>query len=334
MLDTEYGSINVTIRVYENNLLNQAIYDRMLAANTFEGAVNVLRETTYREHVERVLETRDYNQMIEQELEGVFARLFQMAPNPAIVELASLRYVYHNLKVLFKEEYTGLELDDIQFEIGYYPLAELRKAVTTGRSEVLPEPYIQGIQEVQRDYAEYQNIHFIEVILDRYYFTHLKKIALEIGDSNILSVVDLQIDMKNISTLIRAQRQNRTANFMRSVLSDAGTFSIEQLVNMATGNERALVQTLMDSQYNYLLSDALIEGGQHLSSIQVDRIAENAVMRKMQEAKLNVFGPMPMLAFIYAKETEAKNLRLVLSAKDNQIANEVIVGRMRLNYVL
>lgn len=333
MLDDEYGSINVTIRVYENNLLSQTIFERMLAADSFEGAVSVLRETTYREDVERVIKNHEYNGMIEQELDSFLKRLFELTPNPTIVELASLRYVYHDLKVLFKETYAGLELDELQFDRGRYPVAELRKAVTTGRSELLPEVYLTGIQEVQRDYAEFKNVHHIEVILDRYYFTHLKALALEIGDADILSVVNMQIDMKNISTVIRAQQQKRTANFMRSVLSEAGTFTVEQLISMATGNERVLVQTLMESRYNNLLSEALVDGGQRMSSIQVDQVSEDAVMRKIQEAKLKTFGPMPMLAFIYAKETEAKNLRLVLSAKENKIDNAVIVGRMRLNYV-
>lgn len=333
MSDNEYSSINVTIRVYENNLLRQTIFDRMLAADSFEAAVNVLRETSYREHVDRVIATREYNEMIAQELEWVFARLFQFSPNPAIVELASLRYEYHNLKVLFKEKYADLDLEGVQFNIGRYPLAEMRKAVSTGRSDVLPEIYMKAIREVQKDYEEFQNVHHSEIILDRYYFLHLKELALEIDDADILSIVNLQIDMKNISTLIRAIRQKHTANFMRTVLSDAGTFPIEQLITLGVGNEKALIQTLMDSQYKHLLSDALIDGGERLSSIQVDQIAENAVMRRMQEAKLKVFGPTPMLAYLYAKETEAKNLRLILSAKENRIDNEAIIGRMRLNYV-
>ena len=64
MYDNEFGSLNVTIRVLENDLLNQAIYDRMLAADSFRDAVSILRETTYRDKVEKVLENHNYDDMI------------------------------------------------------------------------------------------------------------------------------------------------------------------------------------------------------------------------------------------------------------------------------
>ena len=52
MQDSSYGPLNTTVRVHENNLLNQSDYDRMLSAQTYEDAVRVLTETSYRDGVD------------------------------------------------------------------------------------------------------------------------------------------------------------------------------------------------------------------------------------------------------------------------------------------
>lgn len=334
MLDNESGSLNVTIRVYENELLTQAVYERMLAANNFDEAVNVLRETVYRDEVEEVLRTHNYDDMITESLERLYHRLFQVSPSAELVELATLRYSYQNIKVLLKEFVSATNLEGLYFPIGRYDVTELRQAVTLGTSEVLPELYLKTIRIAKADYSEFKNIHQVEVLIDRYYFEHLKQLALEIGDPDIIDIVDMQIDFKNISTLIRAKYQNRTTNFLRSILSDAGSLDVENLVQIGTKDPRTLIQSLFETKYKNLLSESLITAGIGISSIKFDYFTDNAMMTKMQEAKLKAFGPLPMLAFIFAKETEARNLRLVLSAKENNIDVDETRERMRMNYVL
>lgn len=333
MFDNEFGSLNVTIRVLENDLLNQAIYDRMLAADSFRDAVSILRETTYRDKVEKVLENHNYDDMITEELVETYQKLFRVTPDPKLVELETLRYTYQNLKVMIKERIAEADFSEMYFDIGRFDLTELRQAVQLGKSEVLPQAYLNTINDAKTDYSEFKNVHQVEVLIDRHYFQHLKQLATEIGHSSIIEMIDMQIDFKNISTLIRAKYQNRTKNFLRSVLSDAGSFEIEKLIQLGVGDARNLIQSLAETKYKDVLNESLIGAGIGISSIKFDYYSDNALMRKMKEAKLKAFGPLPMLAYIYAKETEARNLRLVLSAKENQIDVEETKGRMRMNYV-
>ena len=333
MYDNEFGSLNVTIRVLENDLLNQAIYDRMLAADSFRDAVSILRETTYRDKVEKVLENHNYDDMITEELVETYQKLFSITPDPKLVELASLRYTYQNLKVMIKEWIAETNFSEMYFDIGRFDLTELRQAVQLGKSEVLPRAYLDTINDAKTDYSEFKNVHQVEVLIDRHYFKHLKQLAMETGHPTIVDIVNMQIDFKNISTLIRAKYQNRTKNFLRSVLSDAGSFEIEKLIQLGVGDARNLIQSLAETKYKDVLNESLITAGIGISSIKFDYYTDNALMRKMQDAKLQAFGPLPMLAYIYAKETEVRNLRLVLSAKENQINIEETKGRMRMNYV-
>ncbi|MDZ7835309.1 MAG: V-type ATPase subunit [Alkalibacterium sp.] len=69
-----------------------------------------------------------------------------------------------------------------------------------------------------------------------------------------------------------------------------------------------------------------------MSTVNVDFETDNAYMEKMREARLESFGPMPVIAYLYAKETEVMNLRLILSGKENGLTADEIRERMRLNY--
>ena len=56
-------------------------------------------------------------------------------------------------------------------------------------------------------------------------------------------------------------------------------------------------------------------------------------MDMMREAKFIPFGVEPLLAYIYAKETEIKVVRIIMVGKLNNISGEVIRERLRDIYV-
>ncbi|WP_208558714.1 V-type ATP synthase subunit C [Marinilactibacillus kalidii] len=333
MKDTAYGSSNVLIRVYENNLLNRGHYDRMLAADSFEDAVNVLRETPYRNDVDQIKEDKNYDTMLMNELHQTFDELFEISPNKALIELFGLRYAYHNLKVLFKEKFTDQDLDHLFIPIGRYDISELRQAVRTGVSDVLPQHYMDSIHEVQEDHDQYQKVQAVDIILDRRFFTHMRALADETNEPKIPEMVENFIDFQNLSTLIRAMKQDRTRNFLTTILSSSGSIPKEELVDIASRDLSSATSTLQNTKYRSIIEASVDSDTNEISPVKLDFETDNAYMLMMRDAKLQSFGPLPIVAYIYAKETEVKNLRLILSGKENGVSADGIRERMRLNYV-
>lgn len=330
--DTVYGSSNVLIRVFENDLLNRAHYDRMLSASSFEEAMNVLRETPYRNDVDRIKEDKDYDSMLMNELNQIFEELFEFVPQKKLIELAGLRYAYHNLKVLFKEEFTNQKLSHLFIPIGRYSISDLRQGVRTGESENLSNHYLESIREVQLDYQEYHNPQAVDIILDRRYFTHLRNLAEEINEKEVIELVKTLIDYNNLSTLSRAIKQKRTRNFLITILSSSGSIPKDELVDIGNGDLQSAARILREGKYRTIIEMSVDKETGNISPLKIDLETDNAYMNKMKEAKFQTFGPLPILAFIYAKETEVKNLRLILSGKENGVLPEEIRERMRVNY--
>ncbi|WP_027107563.1 V-type ATPase subunit [Lacticigenium naphthae] len=332
MQDTAYASANVRIRVYENNLLTRGHYERMLSASNFEEAVNILKDTPYRNDVDFVKETKKYDELLMNEFHMAYEDLFSFVPQPELVEISSLRYSYHNLKVLFKEEYTGNDFSSLLIPIGRYPVAELRQAIHSGKSDVLDPEYIDSIQEVKQELDEYHNVQAVDIILDRRYFTHLKILAQKIGHPKVMEIVEYYIDLNNLSTVSRAIKQQRTQNFLTTILSSSGSIPKKELVELGKEDLVTAGKILSETKYRSIIERSIDSETKELDPVKVDLETDDAYMKKMQDARLQAFGPLPTLGYLYAKEIEVKNIRLVLAGKENGLPAEQIRERMRLNY--
>ncbi|MGX7418497.1 V-type ATPase subunit [Carnobacterium gallinarum] len=332
MKDTDYAGTNARIRVFETRLLKKEQFDTMLQAKDFDEAVNVLKDSPYRQDVERMKETKEYDVLLDNEMQRTFQELFDLTPEPRLIELFSLRYTYHNLKVLLKAKLVGENFDFLLIDIGREPLSALRNAVETGKSELLDPMILAAIADTKAYYEEYQAIQAVDILLDRAYFHHLKAIAVALKVPRIIECIELFIDLSNLSTLSRAVNQKQTQNFLRTILSSAGKIPKEQLLALITEDLTSLPKKLSSFPYESIIETATNPETGRLSPVALDLATDNALMAFFQEAKFDIFGPMPMLAYLYAKETEIKNLRLLLVGKNNQLSQTALEERMRINY--
>lgn len=334
MKSTDFAGTNARIRVFESNLLKNDQFERMLQSPNFEEALSVLKDTPYRNDVEELKRTKNYDVLLINELKRMYEELFTISPDPTLIELFSLRYSYHNLKVMLKENLTQNDFTDMLIPIGKESLSSLKQAVETEKSDELNQEYLNSIQEVKTDYEEYHNVQSIDIILDRRYFTHLKHLAESIGDPKVLDLITMLIDLNNLSTLSRAIKQKRSQNFLTTILSSSGSISKKELIELGTENLVDAGKKLADGQYREIILNSIDPETQELSPVKLDLQTDNAYMEKMKDAKLEVFGPMPLLAYIYAKENEVKNLRLILVGKENNLPIKEIRERMRIIYGL
>lgn len=331
MKDTDYAGVNARIRVFETRLLKQEQFERMLQARDFEEAVNVLKDGPYRQDVEEMQNNKVYEQVLDSQMQQTFFELAEVTPEPRLIELYSLRYTYHNLKVLLKAHLVDENFDALLIEIGE-PISVLRNAVETGKSEFLGERILTCIAETKAYYAEYQQIQAVDILLDRDYFHHLKEIARALNTPKICEFVELFIDLSNLSTLVRGVSQKQTPNFLRTVLSSAGKVPKEEWVALLTEDLSSLQKKLSAFPYDTIIEAATDSETGVLSPVALDLATDDALMTFLQEAKFDVFGPMPTLAYLYAKQTEVKNVRLLLVGKYNQIPQTALAERMRMNY--
>lgn len=331
MQDVEYGKVNMTVRVHENHLLNKSHYDRMLEAPSYEDALRVLLDTKYREDVEQAIDDKEYETMLNKELRRTYQMIIDQVPNPQLSELITLEYAYHNIKVLFKEFITDKDFSSTLIDIGKHPIFEFRKAISTQDSQVLSPAYIASIRELHQNFQETPSINDIDVYVDREYAEHLVYLAEKIDDPAISEYVLDKIDLKNLSIFLRALVSGSSANHIQAVLSDHGSLPVRNYVDLVAGGLDHALTVLGEGPMRDLISKAY-DDNHNFSLSRLEKAIDTAEVDYLSQAKMEVFGPLPVLAYVNAIETEVKNIRLILTGKINSIDPNIVRERMRLNY--
>lgn len=326
----QYGASNVLVRVYEKNLLSPDYFERLLNADNYDEALQILDETHYHKYIQE-LGINQLEEALTVSLVDAYAKIKEISPSSLLYEYVTLRFTYHNMKLIFKENIMNQDLSHLYFPFSPFNNSAIDYAVTSGQSTRLSDVYLESINEVRNEYEELQNLYSIDVIFDRRYLTHLRLLAEEIGDVRLIEYTEKFIDFRNAITLVRGKSQNRTRNFLNSVLSSSGSIPKLELIDLAQEEDSGVInyysRTHLDKSVNAASED------DEIIVARLEAILDDEWMLLMQEGKRIAQGPLPIVAYIQAKEVEVKNLRILLFGKSVNMDVDEIRERMRLNYV-
>ncbi|WP_291292647.1 V-type ATP synthase subunit C [Enterococcus sp.] len=332
MEDIKYSTLNTRIRTYEAELISRSRYERMLSANSAEEVYALLRETVYGDFINEEDRVHDFEHVLIAELKRVYENLYQLTPDPSIVDYFALRYDYQNLKVLVKAKFMEADFSEFLVPIGTMPLSNLKELVYTRKSEIAEPPMIACIDEVFSYIENYHEIQSIDIIFDNHFWEHLWSIGKRYDDVFLQGIIQRQVDIFNISTALRCFAMNRHRGFISAVLADNGTLPAKELLEAITTSLEVFVQYLQNTPYKELINHSYDELVEKKTLNTFDLRKDNFLMGKLKEQKIVPFGPSAMIGYLYAKEIESKNLRIILIGKINKVPEETLRSRVRDTY--
>ena len=327
----DYGQSVVTIRILEKRLLTRNRLERMIEAQTPEEVLKLLGETEYSQDMADIRGSQDYEIILKRETERVFSIVRNMIKNTGIVDVLSLKYDYHNLKVLLKSKITGKDFSSLLMQAGTIDASKFKVKFET-QSNDLPQEIMEAIDEVQKDFEENHNPQRIDIIVDKHYFRNLSRLAKEIDVKVITDYVEGLIDFQNMITLFRVQKQKRDARFLETVIFEGGTISKNKIVASINDN----TDTVLNKFKKEKLGTYLVKGLEAFSETkrlsELEKISDNYLMELNKESKYVVFGPEPLFTYLVAKEREINAIRMIMVSKINNISSDKIRERLRETY--
>ena len=327
----DYGQSVVTIRILEKRLLTRNRLERMIEAQTPEEVLKLLGETEYSQDMADIHGSQDYEIILKRETERVFSIVRNMIKNTGIVDILSLKYDYHNLKVLLKSKITGKDFSSLLMQAGTIDASKF-KVKFESQSNDLPQEIMEAIAEVQKDFEENHNPQRIDIIVDKHYFRNLSRLAKEIDVKVITDYVEGLIDFQNMITLFRVQKQKRDARFLETVIFEGGTISKSKIVASINDN----TDTILNKFKKEKLGTYLVKGLEAFSETkrlsELEKISDNYLMELNKESKYVVFGPEPLFTYLVAKEREINAVRMIMVSKINNISSDKIRERLRETY--
>ncbi|GFG42301.1 V-type ATPase subunit [Streptococcus canis] len=328
---TTCSELNTTISVKEKHLLTKDQFDKLLQAPDTETLARLLQPSVYRLDAQTLTDLDQVETVLMAELIKTYRWAFAESPQPEIVQLFTLRYTYHNVKVLLKAKASQTDLSHLLIPIGVKPLSALEHLVTTLTSDEFPEEVVSEIQSIWSEYEDYQDVRVLEIGADLAYFKALKWIAKPLGDAVFQQAILVMIDLYNLITVRRAKAQNKPIGFMKQLLSDEASRPSGEFITLEEDQDvMAWFQTLNPDLYAVDLrsyEEKLRQG--KLRTIDLEYLVDDFLYHLFAQAKYQVDGPYVLARFLLAKTFEVKNLRLLASALANDLPKERVIERMR-----
>jgi V/A-type H+-transporting ATPase subunit C len=163
-----------------------------------------------------------------------------------------------------------------------------------------------------------RDLAVLEIALDKFHYQSVMK-TLEGKDKNVEMVRQMvagEIDLRNISTLVRIRGLRLEDEEVENLRIPAGMLSDAQFLALhRLGDIVQIVSEYPDPRYRRLLEKALAEY-QDVDLVAFDRELEHELVRRgVAMSNVDVLSIGVIIGFLWAKQNEIINLRIVLKGK-------------------
>ena len=326
-----FSQINTAISVREARMVTKEQFDQLLSVDDRERMALTLQETNYKLDKESLADPNVIEQVLIKNLADDYRFAFEETPVEEVAQLFALRYTYHNLKVLLKARATQTDLSELILPIGRYSKEILEHLVTTLTSEICPSVMVEEVSATWLEFLDYQDMRVLDIGMDMAYFKHLKQLAEALDMPELMDFVNLTIDFYNVITVKRGLNQDKPNSFMRQLLSDDALMKARDYLKLY---EDQSLLTWFNQVYpnSFDLSTKSFESGlaqADISAVELEYLMDLLRFQVLEQGRFETQGPLPLARYLWGKELEVKNLRLILTGRSNDLSSEVLKERMR-----
>lgn len=309
--NTKYAYAVGKIRAFETQLINFSQLEKVWQQTGFKASAGFFEEKYGLENFSE----DNFEYRLNEHLGKTIKTLKALAIDRPLFSIFLLKYDFHNLKILFKNL-----SDNSVFPSGNFSkeeLAEMFKAFNFSRfneiSDMIP-PRLSAIFK-----SDEKNVPIVDYYLEQLFFDVSIMTAKKYKNNFLVDFIKKQIDIKNLSTFYRSVKQKKEKDNLSKYLLANGYIDKEIFLT-AFGNPASLKIT----QYEKMLD---------LAKVDFEKAADDFITEYIGVAKYISFEIAPLIGYLWAKEIELKNVRIILYGKINNFEKEEVFAQLRIPYV-
>lgn len=330
-----YGYAVARIRAMEPLLLDSSVYQRMLDADGSEGALKVLGETVYGKYLGTEATGTRYDIALESELLSTFNEFSSFIPDKGLVDIFRIPYDFHNIKVVIKgiinAKSGGKRRHDLLSDLGIIPTEKLASAIESEDYSSLPFGLASLIPECLATYDQSHDIAELEKTLDHHMFRTILNISEKTGIGSVVLWVKARIDSENIRNLLRLKRFGIEQNEIPSYLHDSGSIKVNDLITVYNEPFENWSQ-IIGGKLGDVLSNIHDESSFDKLIVDVEISLDDHCQACLAKARYSTSSPDNIIAYLWGKEQEMKNIRTILVSKSTDSSSDETRRLMRHGY--
>ena len=317
---------SVRIRHAEKKLLTKQQLQRLADAKNLEDAIKLLNETSYSSELSKLDRPENYEQVLSEVLNKTYKEAMEISPEKSLVEILSCKYDYHNLKVLVKENILKEKFDSMYCMLDGNEIEAFRELALKN-----DEGLSKDFKECLDFFETTKDPH--DIFIDKKYFEKVLSLAEGFKLEMITEYFKAMIDFINLRTFIRCRKQNQVKETLEKVLIKGGDVETDKILDMFYEDIEILPVKLKAYKIGRVLSKIVEEYKNTNSLNSFEKSMDDYLVEIVRKAKSIHYGAEVIFSFLFAKELEIKNLRLILVGKVNGLSADFIKERLREVYV-
>ncbi|MDR3090819.1 MAG: V-type ATP synthase subunit C [Clostridiales bacterium] len=330
MKDTDYTSLTGYLRVLEKRLLNREGVERLIDAPNAEEAVKLISQTSQFD-LSGIEAPEMYEAAVKAELKRAFAELYAKAPETATISIALAKYDYHNVKTAVKAKYLSGDPEYLYFD--YTPVSSklIRAAAAGEKAETLPEHLAEAVRLGISVYEQTRDPQVLDIAVDKHMLGYIGGLA---GKSEFLrEYARFSVDFYNLKTLMRAKAIGKSARFLKGALAEAdGALPASVFAENFDQPYDVIASKMYYKYFGQALKHAVEDYEKNGNFSALEKSLDNYLIEHLKKSKYVAFGPEVLLSYILCKESEARQIRVIMTCKLNGISADILRERLRDNY--
>lgn len=318
----QYTYAVARIHAMESALLNIKDLEQVLSADSEKEAVAILSDKGFNGNGTY----KGVEQLLGEEREKTAQIIAKLIPDISQFDVFLYADDFHNLKAAVKSVVAG-ERSGIYVKNGTVSCDTVKKAVSEKDFSLLPEKMRKPCEEALLCLAKTGDGQLADIIIDAAALNAIYEAGKASDNVTIENYSELFVALSDIKTALRGCRMKKSKDFLLRALAECDTVDVQKLAAAAEKGEEELFEYLTFTPYNDCI-DVIKK-----SFTEFEKWCDNKIMSVVAEQKSNPFTIAPIAAYYFARETEIKAVRMVLSGVINGLDENLIKERLRDLYV-
>lgn len=332
-----YGYAVARIRAMEHRLLDASVLQRMIDADDLATALKILGETSYSSTLTSHAGNQDFDEILEFELKKMYEEVESFIPEKKLIDLLRYQYDFHNVKVLIKSVFNvatgGQKKWEFLTSLGSYPVDSLISSIELEEYKFLPFDLNNLIPKCITIWEQSSDVLEVERLLDDRMYALMKETAFELDFPETLSWIQTRIDGENIRTLLRLKRFKFDASRARPFMHSGGKIDTGLLVSLISEPFESWKRTLEFTEFSKCIGSIDSTASFSEMILSLENFLDDLYLNKLAMSRYSTNAPENILTYLWAKEMEVKNVRMILVAKTSGGDKEQLRRLLRHGYV-
>lgn len=329
----DYAYASARIRAREPKLLGISQFDRMIEAPAADEAYKVLTESEYGVEGDNTTGVFAFEELLTDEMKKCYLLLTEIAPQTELVEAFQRRHDYFNIKVLLKAEFSGQQIPAILMETGTINSEAMSRMIRERDHSELTALMQEVIEQTRDVFSRTQDPQTVDLLLDRASHRQFISDLKQINSLYLHAIAGIVTDITNIKMFIRARSLKKSWDFIKKLLMEGGTIPEKVYLESCEKSTDDFVEEIHTSAYGEVVRKGWELYKTRKSISALEKQLDDYLMRFVREAKKVTMGVEPLIAYLFAKEAEIRNVRIIMTGKINKLPVELIRERLRESYV-